>query len=140
MRNTIIAIAIALTSITAIAQANMKSHKVVFELTSKDSADWQAVLNNVENLQSAFGAGSTNIEVVTHGGSVEMLRKTNAGLAERLQHLANIGVVFAACNNTMRRSGLTRDDMFPFVTVVDSGVAEVVRKQEEGWSYVKVGR
>ena len=34
---------------------------------------------------------------------------------------------------------VTEKDLMPFVTTVDSGVAEVVRKQEEGWSYIKGG-
>jgi intracellular sulfur oxidation DsrE/DsrF family protein len=41
--------------------------------------------------------------------------------------------------NTMRKKNVCRADLLPFVTTVDSGVAEVVRKQEQGWSYIKSG-
>jgi len=34
---------------------------------------------------------------------------------------------------------VSRAVLLPFVTTVDSGVAEVVRKQEQGWSYIKSG-
>jgi intracellular sulfur oxidation DsrE/DsrF family protein len=34
---------------------------------------------------------------------------------------------------------VTQADLLPFVTTVDSGVAEVVRKQEAGWAYLKSG-
>ena len=29
------------------------------------------------------------------------------------------------------------EDLFPFASTVDSGVAELVRKQEAGWAYIK---
>jgi hypothetical protein len=32
---------------------------------------------------------------------------------------------------------ITAEDLFPFASTVDSGVAELVRKQEAGWAYVK---
>jgi intracellular sulfur oxidation DsrE/DsrF family protein len=56
-----------------------------------------------------------------------------------MQKLHDGGVVFAACENTMRKKKVTKDALFPFATTVDSGVAEVVRKQEQGWSYIKSG-
>ena len=68
-----------------------------------------------------------------------MLLLTNAGQAERLQKLSARGIVFAACENTMPKKNVTRTDLLPFATTVDFGVAEVVRKQEAGWSYVKSG-
>ena len=49
------------------------------------------------------------------------------------------GVVFAARENTMKKQNVTKDQLMPFVTTVDSGVAEVVRKQEAGWAYIKGG-
>jgi intracellular sulfur oxidation DsrE/DsrF family protein len=39
----------------------------------------------------------------------------------------------------MKRKQLTKDDLLPFAITVDSGVAEVVRKQAAGWSYIKSG-
>jgi intracellular sulfur oxidation DsrE/DsrF family protein len=37
----------------------------------------------------------------------------------------------------MRRKGVSKDQLVPFATTTDSGAAEVVRKQEAGWSYIK---
>lgn len=39
----------------------------------------------------------------------------------------------------MRRRNVTTADLLPFAGQVDSGAAEVVRKQEAGWSYLKSG-
>lgn len=114
-------------------------HRVVFELTSNHPEAWTAVLNNVENLRRAFGPDATKVEVVAHGNGLGFLRRMNTILQGRMQKLADAGAVFAACENTMRRQHVTKADLLPFVTTVDSGVAEVVRKQEAGWAYVHVG-
>ena len=56
-----------------------------------------------------------------------------------LRKLADGGVASVACETTMRKEKITKDQLLPFVTTVDSGVAEVVRKQEQGWSYIRSG-
>ena len=117
-----------------------KSHRALFEVTADGPAQWTATLNNVENLREALGPEATEIAVVVHGDGLGFLLKTNdATLQERMRGLAAKGVVFAACENTMKKKNVTKADLLPFVTTVDSGVAEVVRKQEAGWAYLKSG-
>lgn len=115
-----------------------QQHRVVFEITSDDKEQWGALLNNVENLQKAFGPGKVQAEVVAHGKALGLLTKDSI-VKERVEKLADTGVVFAACENTMRRKGVTKEQLLPSATTTDSGVAEVVRKQAEGWAYLKSG-
>lgn len=116
--------------------ARPAEHRIVFELTSDEPQAWSSILNNVENAQKALGHAT--IEVVAHGRGLDMLRaEKNAEVLERLSALASRGVIFAACQNTMKKQGVTQAMLSPFVTTVDSGVAEVVRKQEAGWSYLR---
>ena len=114
-----------------------RKHRVVFEVTG-DAAGWEAVLNNVENLRNALGDG-TEVKVVAHGKGLGLVQKTNTAQADRIARLSGPRVTFAACENTMRRLKVTKEDLLPGVVTVDSGVAEVVRLQEAGWSYVKSG-
>ena len=114
-------------------------HRALFEVSMDGQPQWTATLNNVENLQQALGAQTTEIEVVAHGNGLGLLLKSDGALKERMQQLAAKGVVFAACENTMRKKNVSKADLLPFVTTVDSGVAEVVRKQEAGWAYLKSG-
>ncbi len=119
-----------------------KTHKVVFEVSIDGAEKWQGALRNVENTRKELGAG-TKIEVVTHGKGVGMLlAKTsaeNAELKAKLEQLHTAGVVFAACENTMKREKLEKKDLVELSTTVPSGVSEVVRKQEEGFAYIKSG-
>jgi intracellular sulfur oxidation DsrE/DsrF family protein len=113
-------------------------HRIVFELTSDDARAWEGVLNNVENVQRVLGPIS--IEVVVHGKGLAMLTTAkSAAVQPRMKQSADGGVVFAACENTMRRQNLKKEELVAFAHTVDSGVAEVVRKQESGWSYLRTG-
>lgn len=117
----------------------MQKHRVVFEVTVDGAEQWQGILNNVENLQKTFGRETTEIEVVTHGKGLGLILRTNEPMLERLQLVSNAGVRFSGCENTLRHMNLKKEDLMPFATTTDSGVAEVVRKQEAGWSYIKAG-
>ena len=116
-----------------------KVHRAVIEVTAEAAAQWESVLNNVENMRKAFAPEPTEVEVVAHGKGLAMLQKTNTEQAERIAKIAATGVTFAACRNTMRRMKVEKSDLFDFAVTVDSGVAEVVRKQEAGWAYLKGG-
>ncbi|HLK60379.1 MAG TPA: DsrE family protein [Chthonomonadaceae bacterium] len=125
---------------TSVAQEKKaRMHHIVFEVNGEGKDPWQAVLNNVENLQKALGRENTQIEVVAHGNGLGLLVAAGTPYAERLKQISDSGVVFAACENTMRRKNVKREDLLPFATTVPSGITEVVLKQEAGWSYIKGG-
>jgi intracellular sulfur oxidation DsrE/DsrF family protein len=131
----------ALTSaVVAHAQQNPApaKHRVVFQM-NMPSESWNQLLGNVGNIQKAFGADGVQIEIVFYGKGLTALLKTNKDYEERLKKLAADGVILGACQNSMRIMKVTGDDIFPFSTQVDSGVAELVRKQEAGWTYIRAG-
>ena len=115
-----------------------KAHRIVFEVTMEGQEQWTAALNNVENLRKSLGSG-TEIEVVAHSKGLGMLIAKDNALTERMKKLAEAGVIFAACENTMKKKNVTKEQLLPLATTTDSGVAEVIRKQEAGWSYIKSG-
>jgi uncharacterized protein len=113
------------------------SHRVVFELTNDDPAAWARLMNNIENGPKALGP--TTVEVIVHANGLSLLMSArNAAIRERLQQSVDRGVVFSACENTMKKQNVTKADLSPFARTVDSAVAELVRKQEAGWSYLRV--
>jgi len=138
MRTIIGALLLTVMSLTTFAADTNKTHKVLFEFTSPGKEASTGVLNNIENVRKALGTG-TQVILVAHGPGIALLQKAGNESAERMRKLADAGVVFAACENTMKRKNLDKADLVTFSTTVDSGVAEVVRRQEAGWSYVKSG-
>jgi intracellular sulfur oxidation DsrE/DsrF family protein len=114
-------------------------HRIVIEVNVDGAERWEGILNNVDNLQKAFASDPPKIEVVAHAKGLGILLATDEPLRARMQAEHEAGVVFAACENTMKKQNVTKEQLMPFVTTVDSGVAEVVRKQEAGWAYIKGG-
>jgi intracellular sulfur oxidation DsrE/DsrF family protein len=112
-------------------------HHVVFQLTEPQGAAWDVLPLHVTNMREAFAKdGGSQVEVVFFGPGLNMLRKTNTAYEERLRKLADAGVTLSACQNAMRLMNVTTEDLFPFAAQVDSGVAELSRKQEAGWAYI----
>lgn len=137
MRILLVILALLAVSLPGMLQAG-DAYRAVFELTSDNPKQWTALLNNVENLRKALPG--TAVEVVAHGPGLQLLmREHNAEVAARMEDLAKQGVVFAACQNTMKRMNVSPDQLSPFAQTVDSGVAEIVRKQQAGWAYLRSG-
>lgn len=121
------------------AAAAPAKHKVVFQMNVADTDSWNQLFGNIGNAQKAFQKDGIQIEVVFYGKGISALLKTNTAFAERLKNAAAEGVVLGACQNSMRARKITSQDIFPFSTEVDSGVAELIRKQEAGFSYIRAG-
>jgi uncharacterized protein len=112
-------------------------HHVVFQLTEPEGDAWDALIIHVTNMREAFAKdGGSEVEVVFFAEGLNMLRKTNTAYQERLKQLADSGVTLSACQNAMRFMNIKTEDLFPFASQVDSGIAELARKQEAGWAYI----
>ncbi len=117
-----------------------KKHRVVIDVTNPAPEVWGTVLNSIQNIQKALGPENVEIEVVGHERGLSMVVKAaNSSMEERMQKISSTGVVFAACENSMRHQNVTKADLFPFDVPVDSGAAELIRKQNDGWAYIKAG-
>lgn len=114
----------------------IKEHKVVIQLNTADTASWSSTIGNIKNLQKIW-PNNISIEVVVHGKGLDLLVANKTHLASDVIGLTKDGVVFSACENSMRKHNVTKADLLPVAITVPSGVAELVLKQEQGWSYLK---
>lgn len=121
------------------AQAQTKTHRVLFALTSPEDADWQLTLNNVRNLISGLAPETVDVEIVAYGPGTAFLKKDGPEAAD-IQKLESAHVHFVACGNAMRKLHLEAGDLVAGSEVVPAGIVEVVRKQEQGWTYIRAGR
>jgi uncharacterized protein len=139
MRKTIAAIAALLLVLVFAALSQTPSgpkYQVVFQLTEPEGQAWDMMIAHVTNMRAALAKDGVQTEVVFFGPGLNMLLKKNTAYEERLKKLADAGVTLAACQNAMKFMKVTTDDLFPFAAQVDSGVAELVRKQKAGWQYI----
>jgi len=140
MKNTLLsASALALVLVFGAVSQTPKTakHHIVFELTEPDGAAWDSLVKHVNNTRNALAAdGGSQVEVVFWGAGLNMLRRTNTGYEARLKQLVDDGVTLSACQNAMRVMNIRTEDLFPFASQVDSGIAQIVRRQEAGWAYI----
>jgi intracellular sulfur oxidation DsrE/DsrF family protein len=112
-------------------------HHVVFQLSEPDGAAWSSLPIHVNNVMRALAEdGGSQIEVVFYGPGLSMLTKASKSYEDLLKQLSDKGVKLLACRNAMKMRNVKPEDLFPFAGEVDSGIAEIVRKQEAGWAYI----
>jgi intracellular sulfur oxidation DsrE/DsrF family protein len=133
---TFVAVLFALFAVTGMAASQIK---VVYHISNSDVAT--GALNNIRNhLNASPGA---KIVVVTHGPGIDFLldgaKNANGNPYDiPVQELADRGVEFRVCKNTLDARKLDKSKLLPEAKVVPSGVAEVARLQaEEGFVYLK---
>ena len=96
-------------AVAGAAPAAAGRHRVVFHVTGEGDERWDPVPGNVENLREAFGPATTVVVLVAHGKGLGMVIVANNKYAERMKRLADGGVAFVACENTMRKKHVTKD-------------------------------
>lgn len=121
----------------AFADPSRGTPALVLQVSENDPAVWNQALNVAANVPADFGEPIA-IEIVAFGPGLQML-KLDSEVGSRLKQAAASGVMFKACGNTMRKMKLGPGDLYPDarIQVVPSGVAEIVAKERQGWSYVK---
>jgi intracellular sulfur oxidation DsrE/DsrF family protein len=116
--------------------SGQKRHKLVIQVSDNDPAKWNLALNNAKNVQDDVGAANVDIAIIAYGPGIGMLKlesPTGSRVADAMK--ANVRVV--ACENTMRAQKLGKDDMLPAISYVPAGVTEIMKKQGEGWAYLR---
>lgn len=112
------------------------AYRVVWHVPEGGDVLVDRVLRNIMNLLEDLSPDDVEVEVVAHGAGLPLVLAATPG-GDRVADLQRQGVVFLACQNTMTNRGLTTADLLPGVGVVASGVGELVRRQGQGWSYVR---
>jgi len=117
-------------------KSHVEKRKVVFQISDLNAKKWGLALNNAANTQKDLGKENVAIEIVAYGPGIDML-KLESEVGERVAKAMEAGVKIVACQNTMRNQGLTDKDMLPNIGYVPSGVVELIKRQDEGYAYIR---
>jgi intracellular sulfur oxidation DsrE/DsrF family protein len=119
--------------------------RIVFHLTNADQAVAGELLDEIEGMLTAYEADGRplRVEVVSHSEGLDLLRERLSMHQSRIHQLANryANLTFVACQNTIDRLRVEHGievKLIPDAEVIDSGVNHVVKRQKEGWSYIRV--
>ncbi len=124
-------------SLPAQAAESAKKHRVILHVTDSDPVKWNQVLNNAGNLQQSLGKANVEIEIVANGPGLDMM-KFESSVGNRMDDAIKNGVAVLACGATMKAAKVTKEDLYPGVTVIPGGVVQIMNRQEAGWTYIKI--
>lgn len=108
-------------------------HRAVVHLNDADPDKIRAVLQNITNLYTAL-APHVELELVAHGPGIAV---ATSPADAQLERLLEMGLTVCVCHNSLTAQHLTPSDLLLPATVVPSGVAHLVARQTEGWSYLR---
>jgi intracellular sulfur oxidation DsrE/DsrF family protein len=127
------------------AKNGYNKQKVVYHVNNIHTAT--GALRNVKNHLNALGDENIEVIVVTHSSGAfalvdgSMGKKDKNGkvynLNDTVAGLANRGVKFQICANTIRGKKIDKNKISEYAEIIPSGVAQVADLQQKGYLYVK---
>ena len=117
----------------------MKEMRLLLHVGDNDR--WSVALGNAVNFLEDVGEDRADVVIVANGTAPASYAYSDK--IETMKVLAEQGVQFIACRNSLKKlcaggSVCINENALPaFVNVVPAGISEIVRKQQEGYAYVK---
>jgi intracellular sulfur oxidation DsrE/DsrF family protein len=127
--------------------------KVVYHINYDNPKAQAGALRNIQNHINAVGAENLDLVVVLHGNGLSLLldpvslerltkfKHANGDevMTAKVANLKNQGVNFSICNNTIKGRKVEMTDLYDVSDsdIVPSGVAQLSKLQQEGYTYVK---
>lgn len=139
MKNLTFILSLLFMTLSMHSMAKKKQHKIIFQFTNaNDTMQQKAFIKQLENLNEYWP--TANYEIVLYNQGLELVMKNNTTYLERLISLKNKGMRFLVCENTLKNRKISKDVFVTeLVEYIPAGIAEIVEKQEQGWSYIKGG-
>ncbi|HRO98591.1 MAG TPA: DsrE family protein [Flavobacteriales bacterium] len=119
------------------AQETPSKHRIVMQLVSGDTLVHKGLMRQLRNMLEA--APTMQLEVVCHGPGMDLLMSDRSIVADKVKQFSERGIVFLACENTIKERNLDRSKVLPEAGYVKAGIIHIVERQEDGWSYIKAG-
>lgn len=109
--------------------------KIVIDIDELDR--WNMVIDKVQNALNS-GEDIEKIVVVASGRAIiPLVQGVNADLAQRLSILDELKVEIEACHNSLQKFNPTGNVPLKFVKVVPYGMLELVKRQNDGFAYIR---
>ena len=121
-----------------IAMSQSPANKIVYDLSSGDTAVQATVLRQMTNILKV--APDTRLEVVCHGQGIFLLVEGKTFFKTNIEAFnANENISFKVCANSLKRFKVDRNNVISQAGIVPVAILELSGKQMEGWSYIKAG-
>lgn len=106
--------------------------RVIFHLNEEKKTN--EVLANIRNLKKDMVG--VEVELLFNGMVVrDFVQDSN--YEGRVETMVEEGTVVTVCSNSLKGLRIDEEELLEGVNIVPAGVSELVKKQEEGWAYIK---
>lgn len=102
--------------------------KVIFHVD--ELGKWELTLKNVVNFFKA--EPDADVQVLANVEAVSYYAEEG-----NVEELKNSGAKFYACWNALKAHEIEEDSLPEFIEIVAAGVVELVKKQNEGYAYIR---
>jgi uncharacterized protein len=117
--------------------AQEKPYNVVFDLTSSDPEVHARVIRWINLITEADP--KAKVVVVFYGKSLNMVSKEKSSVKDEIEKIvAGNKASFKVCEVAMKVHEINKGNLLPGVQTVPDGIYELVKKQAEGYGYIKV--
>lgn len=125
-------------------QADQSETKVLVHLTSDNIESGISTLDNLHLLLQEYRARRqpVQVEVIANGKGIRLLDPDNHEVARRVEMLTRAypNLNIAACKYSIEQLRISRGKpvhLMPQVKLIDSGIVEAIKRQNEGWTYIR---
>lgn len=117
-------------------------HNVIYQLNKSSEMYHDAVLFSVGEMIRKYTDNIT-VVVTAFGPGIHVVAKiptrpVSEKNMQTVKSLAEYGVKFHACGNTMDVLGWDKEDLYDFVEIVQVGAADLLEHQEKGFAYISL--
>lgn len=125
-------------------ESGFVTQKLALQVSDDDEVAMRSALDIAANVSRFYTAQAEEVEIriVVYGPGMTMLRPDKTPVMDRLksfdQSMPNVS--FAACGNTLdslERAEGARPEIVEYADVVEAGVAELMRLDQEGYTIIK---
>ena len=115
-------------------------HRIVYQCNHADPEYLQHILFSVGEMLRKYG-DDIELVVAAFGPGLHLIarhpeRPIPTELRQKASSLAEYGVAFHACGNTMKALGWKEIDLRPYAKIVPIGVDDIMQLQEQGFAYM----
>lgn len=116
------------------------THRIVYQCNKADPEYQQSILFSAGEMIRKYG-DDVEVVIAVFGPGLHLvgkrpLRPVPPELQQRASSLAQYGVAFHACGNTLKSLGWTETDLLPFAKTVPIGADDIMQLQEQGFAYI----
>ncbi len=118
----------------------IKAHNIVIHVDSRGLKTQKLAMNAADNLQHLYGKDKVNVEVVTCGPGLNMVKADTKFYSKRIKRMIKDGIRFSAGLDHTDKQELKDGrhvEFLPGVIEVQGCLMRIVNLQESGYTYMK---